>query len=66
MRNRKPRISQAFQRWLLLLVIVAFLTATAFLRVIQTELSENNAINLLKLNISDVREISLTLPGRTC
>ena len=55
-RSRKPKISQAFQRWLLILVIVAFLATTAFLWVIQTSLSENNAINLLKLNISDVRE----------
>jgi len=56
MKNRKPRISQAFQRWLLILVIIAFLATTAFLWIIQTRLSEDNAISLLELNISDVRE----------
>ena len=56
MKNKKPKISQAFQRWLLILVIIAFLTTTVFLWVIQTRLSENNAINLLELNIADVRE----------
>jgi len=55
-KNKKPRISQAFQKWLLLLVIVAFLATTVFLWIIQTKLSENNAIDLLGLNISDVRE----------
>lgn len=56
LKSRKLKISQAFQRWLLILVIVAFLATTAFLWIIQTGLSENNAINLLRLNISDVRE----------
>ena len=56
LKSRKPKISQAFQRWLLILVIVAFLATTAFLWIIQTRLAENNAINLLRLNISDVRE----------
>lgn len=56
MKKNKLKISQAFQKWLLLLVVIAFLTTTALLWVIQTNLSENNAINLLKLNISDVRE----------
>ena len=56
MKNRKPKISQAFQRGPLILVIVAFLATTAFLWVIQTGLLEDNAINLLALNIADVRE----------
>jgi len=56
MKNRKPKISQAFQRGLLILVVVAFLATTTFLWLIQTRLSENNAISLLELNISDVRE----------
>ena len=56
MKNKKTRISQAFQRWLILLVAIAFLATTAFLWLIQTRLSENNAICLLELNLSDVRE----------
>ena len=53
---KKKKISQAFQRWLLVLVIIALLATTVFLWIIQTGLAENNAINLLNLNISDVRE----------
>lgn len=56
MKNKKTRISQAFQRWLLALVAIAFLATTAFLWLIQTRLSEKNAISLLELNLSDVRE----------
>ena len=56
MNNKKTKISQAFQRWLVILVAIAFLATTAFLWLIQTRLSENNAISLLELNLSDVRE----------
>ena len=56
MNNKKRKISQAFQRWLIILVAIAFLATTAFLWLIQTRLSENNAISLLELNLSDVRE----------
>lgn len=56
MKKKKQKISGAFGRWLLLLVVVAFLATTAFLWFFQTKLSEDNAVNLLALNISDVRE----------
>ena len=56
MKDKKTKISHAFQRWLLVLVSIAFLATTAFLWLIQTRLSENNAISLLELNLSDVRE----------
>lgn len=56
MKHKKQNISQAFQKWLLVLVSVAFLMTTTFLWVIQTKLSENNAIDLLSLNIRDVQE----------
>lgn len=39
-----------------MLVVVALLTTTAFLWIFRTGIAEENAINLLKLNISDVRE----------
>ena len=54
--KKKTKISHAFQRWLLVLVVIAFLTTTAFLWLIQTKLSENSAISLLELNLFDVRE----------
>ena len=54
--KKKTKLSQSFQRWLIVLVALAFLATTAFLWVIQTRLSENNAIDLLMLNLSDVRE----------
>ena len=56
MKNSKTKLSQSFQRWLLVLVAVAFGATTAFLWLIQSRLSENNAINLLRLNLADVRE----------
>ena len=56
MKNKKTKLSQSFQRWLIILVAIAFLATTAFLWLIQTSLSENNAINLLALNLSDVRD----------
>lgn len=51
---KKKKIAQSFQQWLLFLVVTALLATTAFLWIFQTKLSEENAINILKLNISDV------------
>ncbi len=56
MKRKGQKISQAFQLWLLALVTIAFLTSTAFLWFSQTKLSEDNTYNLLKLNISDVKQ----------
>ncbi len=56
MDKKKQNISGAFRRWLLILVVIAFLATTAFLWVSQTKISQNNALNLLALNISDVKE----------
>lgn len=50
------RLSRAFQKWLFVCVTVAFLATTAFLWVLQTKLSENNAVELLRLNITDVKQ----------
>ena len=48
MKEKHQKISQVFQKWLLLLVVcVAFLVTTAFLWFFQTNLSQRNAINLL-------------------
>ena len=54
MKEKHQKISQVFQKWLLLVVCVAFLVTTAFLWFFQTNLSQRNAINLLALNIADV------------
>ncbi len=56
MKNKKQKISGSFRKWLLILVIIAFLATTAFLWIFQTKLSNDNATSLLSLNISDVRE----------
>ena len=56
MRNKKTKLSRSFQQWLIVLVTIAFFMTTAFLWVIQTRLSQDNAIHLLRLNIADVRE----------
>ncbi len=56
MKRKGQKLSQAFQRRLLILVIVAFLATTVFLWFFQTRLAENNAVQLLQLNISDVRQ----------
>lgn len=53
---KKQKISQSFLRWLLALVVIAFLATTVFLWIFQTGLSEKNTVNLLNLNISDVRD----------
>ena len=54
--KRKQKIAGAFQKWLLVLVLIAFFVTTAFLWISQTKLAVNNAINILKLNIADVNE----------
>jgi len=54
MGKRKPKIAQSFQLWLLVVVIVALLATTTYLWVYQTRLSEENALNLLTLNVADV------------
>ena len=54
MKNKKMKLSRSFQQWLIVLVTIAFLATTVFLWMIQTGLSENNAIRLLELNLSDV------------
>lgn len=49
-------ISQPFQRFLLVCVTAGFLMTTVFTWALQTELAKNEASELIKLNIEDVRE----------
>ena len=54
--RHEKAIARSYQKWLALLVFVAFMLATIILWVSQTQLSEKNAINLMRLNILDVRQ----------
>ena len=56
MKRNGQKLSRAFQQRLLILVVVAFLATTIFLWLFQTKLSEDNAAQLLQLNIADVRQ----------
>ncbi|HOF68961.1 MAG TPA: SpoIIE family protein phosphatase [Ruminococcus sp.] len=49
-------ISQSFQRFLLVCVTAGFLMTTVFTWALQTEFAKNEASELIKLNIEDVRE----------
>lgn len=55
-RHDLKNISQSFQRWLLICVTAGFLMTTIFTWALQTELAENEAHDLVKLNLEDVRE----------
>lgn len=50
------RISQTFQRWLGVVVLLAFFFTTMFSHVLQSELSRSNAESVLTLNLSDVKK----------
>lgn len=50
------KISQTFQRWLLVCLVVGFLCTTLFSWVLQTQLSESDAENLISLNLADVKQ----------
>ena len=55
-RHNPKNISQSFQRWLLMCVTAGFLMTTVFTWALQTELAKNDANELIRLNIEDVRE----------
>ncbi len=50
------KISQTFQRWLLVCLVIGFLCTTVFSWVLQTQLSESDAENLIRLNLADVKQ----------
>ncbi len=50
------QISQTFQRWLLVCLVIGFLCTTVFSWVLQTQLSESDADNLIRLNLADVKQ----------
>lgn len=53
--RRKPKISQAFARWLFVCLFIAFAAAIFFIYVLQTHISEQDTDSVLRLNIADVR-----------
>lgn len=53
-RHELKKISQSFQRWLLVCVTGGFLMTTLFTWALQTELAENEANTLVRLNLEDV------------
>ncbi len=55
-RHNLKNISQSFQCWLLMCVTAGFLMTTVFTWALQTELAKNDANELIRLNIEDVRE----------
>lgn len=55
-KNKKQKIAQSFQKGLFVLVIAAFCVTTLFLWAFQTRIAMKNAVKLLELNISDVRQ----------
>ena len=55
-RHNLKNISQSFQRWLLICVTAGFLMTTVFTWALQTKLAKNEADELIRLNIEDVRE----------
>lgn len=55
-RHDLKNISQSFQRFLLICVTAGFLMTTIFTWALQTELAKNEANDLVKLNIEDVKE----------
>ena len=50
------KITQAFQRWLLVCVSIAFLVTCVLIFSLETTLSRNNAKRLLTLNLADVEQ----------
>ena len=56
MKGTKKRISASFQKWLLLIVGIAFAVTVVFLWSYQTKLFTDSADNLLNLYIKDVKQ----------
>ena len=55
-KRRRITISRSFLSWLLLIVFLGFLASMQFIWIHQTNMSTNNALSLLSINIQDVRQ----------
>jgi len=54
--KKRITISSAFFKWLLVIVVVAFLSSMAFTWLHQTQMSQSSAATLLRINVQDVRQ----------
>ena len=54
--KRRITISSTFFKWLLVIVVVGFLSSMAFTWVHQTKTSQSSAETLLRINVQDVRQ----------
>ena len=54
-KKSKKTISRAFLSWLTVIVLIGFIASTVFTWMLQTRLSNQNAEELLLINIADVQ-----------
>ncbi len=50
----KKQISQTFQRWLLVCIILAFVATNIFTSILQTRVSQTEAESVIRINLNDV------------
>ena len=55
-KNRKPRISQALQKYMLIFVCIAFICTTFLISALQTGISNKQLESQLKLALSDIND----------
>lgn len=55
-RKNKKNISQLFQTPMLISVVLAYLASTAFVYFLQTYSAKENAVNIISLNIADIKQ----------
>ena len=57
-KNRKRRItiSRTFFKWLLVIVIIAFMASMVFTWIHQTNMSRNSTLSLMSINVWDVNQ----------
>ena len=51
----QKKITKTFQNWLLICVVIALVATCVFSYTLQTQLAKSETVNLLKLNIEDVK-----------
>lgn len=54
--RHQKKITKTFQNWLLICVVVALVATCAFSYTLQTQLTKSDTVNLLALNIEDVKK----------
>ena len=55
-KKRRITISRSFFKWLLVIVIIAFLASMMFTWIHQTNMSRNSTLSLMSINIWDVNQ----------